>query len=211
MDVVLTEAQVRVIGSLIEKEITTPEYYPLTINALINACNQKSNRDPVVAYNECIVSQVIDELLENGLVLKAGIRDSRVPKYDNYFADTFNLKPQEVAVMCELMLRGPQTVGEIRGRADRMYKFAELSEVEVILDGLISREERPLVVKLPRQTGQKEVRYAHLLCGEPLVEVSAELSENLSGACSEIQRIIALEKELEALKQEFANFKKQFE
>lgn len=211
MDMVLTEAQVRVIGALIEKEITTPEYYPLTLNALINACNQKNNREPVVSYNECIVSQTIDELLESGLVLRAGIKDSRVPKYDNYFADTFNLKPNEVAVMCELMLRGPQTVGEIRGRADRMYKFAELSEVEAILDGLISRVDGPLVMKLPRQIGQKEVRYAHLLCGEPIVEMTVEPSGHASGTCSEIDRITALEQELEALKQAFAEFKKQFE
>lgn len=211
MDIVLTDVQIRVIGSLIEKEITTPEYYPLTLNALINACNQKSNRDPVVSYNECIVSQTVDELLENGLVLRAGIRDSRVPKYDNYFADTFNLKPQEVAVMCELMLRGPQTVGEIRGRADRMYKLTELSEVEAILDGLIAREDGPLVVKLPRQTGQKEVRYMHLLCGEPDFDKAEDQGEHTPGACSEIERIIALERELETLKQEFAEFRKQFE
>ena len=113
---ILTEPEIRVLGCLVEKEITTPEYYPLSLNALMNACNQKTNREPVVSYDECTVAATIDQLLDKGLVLKAGGRDSRVQKYDNYFADTFHLSPAEAAVMCVLMLRGPQTAGEIRGR-----------------------------------------------------------------------------------------------
>lgn len=211
MDIILTEEQVRVIGSLIEKEITTPEYYPLSINSLVNACNQKSNRNPVVAYDESIVTLVVDELLTNGLVMKASARDSRVAKYDNYFADTYDLNPAEVAVMCELMLRGAQTVGEIRGRADRMHNFESLAEVETVLEGLLSRANGPLVIKLPRRAGQKDVRYTHLLCGEPDINLSEEQNENDDSGCSEFERISALEREIKALKQEFAEFKKQFE
>lgn len=220
MEIVLTESEIRVLASLVEKEITTPEYYPLTLNALVNACNQKSNRDPVVSYNECTVTEAVRLLNDKGLVIAGAGRNDRVLKYKNYFANEFGLKKAEVAVMCELMLRGPQTVGELRTRAERMHPLSELSEVEAVLEGLAAREDGPLVVKLPRQPGRKESRYAHLLSGEIDVEsiqgespVTAE-----SGTCAEIERITQLEEEvfslraeLDELKEQFTAFREQFE
>ncbi len=141
MEIVLSDIEIRVLGSLVEKEITTPEYYPLSLNALTNACNQKSNRDPVVDYDEDEVRDALYELKDKGLALTC--EGSRVFKYDNYFADKFALSPEEVAVMCVLMLRGPQTPGEIRSRTDRLHAFEELSEVETTLEGLASREDGP--------------------------------------------------------------------
>lgn len=216
MKPLLNETEIRVLGSLIEKEITTPEYYPMSLNALVNACNQKSNREPVVSYDEAVVTEALDSLREKELVIVVRNRDSRVVKYDNYFADGYSLSPQEVAVMDVLMLRGPQTVGEIRNRADRMYDFSSLEEVEAILEGLSAREDQPLVLKLPRQTGHKECRYAHLLAGEEAVN-NLTNSEPAGGAI-ESERIDALEQtvellrqELDELRQQFSDFRNQFE
>ncbi len=213
MEMVLSETEIRVLGCLMEKEITTPEYYPLSLNALIVACNQKTNRDPVVSYSECTVAEAIDRLREKGLIID--VRDARVPKYDNYFADSLGLNPQENAVMCVLMLRGAQTPGEIRGRAERMHDFAELSDVEATLDGLAARQEGPLVVKLPRQPGHKENRYACMLGGD--IDVDS-LEVEVPGLCSENERFGRLETELETLRDEvrqlreqFVEFRKQFE
>lgn len=207
MTITLTDPEIRVLGSLVEKEITTPEYYPLSLNSLINACNQKTNRDPVVSYSECTVTEALEALCEKGLVLLAGGRDSRVPKYDNYFADSFHLSPAETAAMCVLMLRGPQTPGEIRARAERLYEFAELSDVEEVLEGLAAREEGPLVMRLPRQPGRKEHRYAHLLSGAA-AEDTAEADGN--GLCGEIGRIQEIEGEIAALRQELRDLRDQF-
>lgn len=219
LDQILTQVEVRVLGSLIEKEITTPEYYPLTLNALVNACNQLTNREPVASFDERTVARALESLREKKLAwMVTGI--GRVPKYEHRFAEALKLAEQELAVLCVLMLRGPQTVGEIRGRTGRLYEFKELEEVELTLQALLSAEP-PLVVKLPRQPGTKESRYAHLLAGEVHVE-EREVTPRLEPATLEVrqenERIAKLEEELEQvrnelseLKQQFLDFKRQFE
>jgi uncharacterized protein YceH (UPF0502 family) len=220
MDILLIDIEVRILGCLIEKEITTPDYYPLTLNSLTNACNQKSNRSPVVSYEDTTVVRGLDSLREKGLVEKIYKADSRVPKYQHSFPQKFALSSDYVAVLCELMLRGPQTVGEIRNRAERMYPFGGLQEVEEILNRLMEKEP-PLVVKLPRQTGRKEPRFAHLLSGEPEIrEEGHALSEETATirVRTENERIAKLEdgitelrRELDTLKKEFISLKSQFE
>ena len=170
MPTILNEAEVRVLGALVEKQVTTPEYYPLTLNALVQACNQKNNRHPVAAFDEDTVTDAIETLRAKNLVYVFYGSTSRVPKYKQMMTDIFELSPPELAVMCVLMLRGPQTPGELRGRTDRLYDFAGLDEVEETLTRLMTKEPQSLAVRLPRQPSQKEVRYAHLLAGE----VSAE-------------------------------------
>jgi uncharacterized protein YceH (UPF0502 family) len=160
MEHILNDAEVRVLGALIEKEITTPEYYPLSLNALVAACNQSSNRHPVVHYDEGEVGAAADTLREKGLVHLVDRGESRVSKYRHVLYEAMNMSRQAIAVMCVLMLRGPQTVGEIRTRSNRLYDFISLEDVETTLNSLMSGES-PLIVRLPRQTGQKEVRYAH--------------------------------------------------
>ena len=218
---VLNEIEVRVVGSLIEKQVTTPEYYPLTLNALTHACNQTSNRDPVVSFDEKTVVRALDSLREKNLAHVVYGSDSRVPKYKHVLTEAFNLTPQELAVMCVLMLRGAQTIGEIRGRTQRLFEFADLAEVEATLDALMAREPQALVMKLPRQVGQKEARYAHLLAGpvavdeqrsaprpEPAtLEVRAE-NERISKLEAEVE---TLRQEVAALRQQFDDFRKQFE
>ena len=161
----LTQTEARVLGALIEKEITTPEYYPLSLNALVNACNQKNNRDPVTTLDEVEVRQALHGLETERLA--GPVRgDTRVPKYEHRIQEVFNFTRGEIAVVCVLLLRGPQTPGELRGRTERMYKFDELSDVQSVLQRLIAREPEPLVKVLPRQPGTKEARYAHLLSGD---------------------------------------------
>ena len=162
MDYVLGDAEVRVLGSLIEKEITTPDYYPLSLNALVAACCQSSNRNPVTHFDEETVARAVDTLREKKLVHVVDRGESRVSKYRHVLYEAMNLSRPAIAVMCVLMLRGPQTVGEIRTRTNRLYDFSSLEEVETTLNALISTG-TPLVARIPRQTGQKEVRYAHLL------------------------------------------------
>jgi uncharacterized protein YceH (UPF0502 family) len=221
MDATLDEVEVRVLGALVEKQLATPDYYPLTLHALVNACNQISNRDPVVAYDERTVERAVDSLRGKNLAYVFYGSESRVPKYKHVMTEIFRLSPPELAAMCVLMLRGPQTVGEVRGRTGRLHNFADLGEVEATLDGLAKREE-PLVTKLPRQAGRKEARYAHLLGGMPAVEEEAE--EQRGGARESRagggggDRVARLETEVEALRgemaelrQRFDEFKKQFE
>lgn len=161
----LTPTEARVLGALIEKEITTPEYYPLSLNALVNACNQKNNRDPVTTLDEAEVRQALHGLETERLA--GPVRgDTRVPKYEHRIQEVFNFTRGEIAVIDVLLLRGPQTPGELRGRTERMYKFDELSDVQSVLQRLIAREPEPLVKILPRQPGTKEARYAHLLSGD---------------------------------------------
>src|SRR5580698_6504944 len=168
----LTPTEARVLGALIEKEITTPEYYPLSLNALVNACNQKNNREPVTALDEVEVRQALHGLEDERLA--AAVRgDSRVPKYEHHVQEVFNFTRGEIAVVCVLLLRGPQTPGELRGRGERMHRFEELSDVQSALQRLMQREP-PLVKVLPRQPGTKEARYAHLFSGE-VTESPAEL------------------------------------
>ena len=211
MDFLLDPVEVRVLGSLIEKEITTPEYYPQSLNALVNACNQKSNRDPVVAYDETDVEDALQRLRAKGLSLTITGAGSRVPKYGHRLSEKLNLGRREMAILCELMLRGPQTPGELRNRADRMHKFNDVEEVESVIDRMPE-----LIARLPRRAGEKEARFAHLLSGEPAAAAVAD--EDVSAPAARGDRIGALEAELarqreeiEALKRQFAEFRKQFE
>src|SRR5579872_6901006 len=210
MDLVLHPVEVRVLGALMEKEITTPEYYPLSLNALVNACNQKSNRDPVVQYDEDTVEQGLRELREKSLLLMVSGAGSRVQKYGHRIAEKLNLGRREAAILCELMVRGPQTLGELRTHCDRMHHFDDVTEVETII------ERNPeLITKLPRRPGEKEVRYAHLLSG-PLSE--AETANEIAALPARQDRVGVLEAEVaqlraevEELKRQFAGFKQQFE
>ncbi len=221
MLVELSDIEVRAMGCLVEKALTTPEYYPLTLNALKMACNQTSNREPVVSYDDKTVVRAIESLREKQLALLVTGHGSRVPKYKHTFARRFQLNEQEVAVLCVLMLRGPQTVGELRGRTARLYEFSDLAEMTETLRSLSARGEGAFVMQLPRQPGRKESRYAHLLSGEPKIteEVLALPREAAVRAVfAEDERIAKLEAEvqelraeLEELKQRFGDFKQQFE
>src|SRR3984957_20334893 len=195
----LNPVEARVLGALIEKEITTPEYYPLSLNALINACNQKNNREPVTALDEVEVRQALHGLEDEHLA--GPVRgDGRVPKYEHHMQEVFNFTRGEIAVVCVLLLRGPQTPGELRGRTERMHRFEELSDVQSTLQRLMQRES-PLVMILPRQPGTKEARYAHLLSGE-VTEVAPSVVETRSSS---------LEAEVAALRQEVAELRAQVE
>jgi uncharacterized protein YceH (UPF0502 family) len=212
----LDPVEVRVLGCLIEKEITTPEYYPLTANALVNACNQKSNRDPVVSYDEETVVEALDRLRHNRLALVHTGGGNRVPKYSHRLVELLNLGRRETAILCELMLRGPQTLGELRDRAGRMHRFSDMEEVESVLRSLVS--ERQLVTQLPRQPGTKEGRYAHLLSGEPDVTQAGSAAEAPRTSPGSGERIAALETEvaglrerLERLERAVDEFRRQFE
>ncbi len=219
MEQTLTPVEVRVLGSLIEKEITTPEYYPLSLNALASACNQISNRDPVVSFDEKTVARALESLRDKQLIwMVTGV--GRVPKYEHRFTEQLKLAAQEVAVLCVLMLRGPQTAGEIRGRTGRLYEFKQLEEVELTLQVMMSAEP-PLITKLPRQPGTKESRYAHLLSGDVQVE-EREVATRVEPATLEVrdenERIARLEQELTRVREEltdlkraFLEFKRQFE
>jgi uncharacterized protein len=204
VDQLLNDAEVRVLGSLIEKEITTPDYYPLSLNALVSACNQSSSRDPVVHFGEDLVARTLDDLRQRKLVHFVDKAESRVTRYRHVLYEAMTLTRPTIAVMCVLMLRGPQTVGEIRTRTNRLYDFSSLEEVETTVNSLMSAE-RPLIVRLPRQSGQKELRYAHLLAGPPSPTFKEAEPE------PELDRIGKLEKEVEDLKRQFEQFRKQFE
>jgi uncharacterized protein len=200
-----------VLASLIEKEITTPEYYPLTLNALINACNQKSNRDPVVSFDEDTVSEAIDRLRERRMVTVLTGGSNRVPKYGHRVQDTLNLGRRELALLCELMLRGPQTVGELRDRAGRMQRFSDIEETEACLRALAEHPGGALATELPRQPGRKEPRFAHLLSGEPeLREGETRAAPQASGPDVR-ERVAELESRVAELEAQFAKFRQQFE
>jgi uncharacterized protein YceH (UPF0502 family) len=183
MKIELTFIEARVIGSLIEKQITTPDQYPLSLNALVNACNQKSNRDPVLDLDERTVQQTLDDLGRKHFVVEKSGFGSRVPKYQHRFCNTeygtLKLDPQELAIVCELLLRGPQTPGELRSRAARMAPFTDVSEVEAALTRLSEREDGPFVVRLAREAGRRDSRYAHLFSGEVAVGDDASETESL--------------------------------
>jgi uncharacterized protein len=217
VNIVLSDVEARVLGCLVEKEITTPEYYPLSLNALVHACNQKSNRDPLMNLEEDAVRAALRALGEQALTRSAS-GDSRVAKYEHRLADSFNFTRPEAAIICELLLRGPQTPGELRSRAERMHPFEDLSVVQSTLKHLIERDP-PLVKLLPRQTGNKEARYAHLLSGDvelrepPLIKEAAvfrgaEADDRIAQLENEIA---SLQKEVADLKRQFAEFRKQFE
>jgi len=207
MDWQLEAAEARVLGSLMEKEITTPEYYPLSLNALVNACNQKSNREPVVSYDEDTVDQALEGLRSKGLAVRITGRDSRVPKHAQRFTEALNLGRREAAVICLLLLRGPQTVGEIRTRSERLYPFDDLEAVEHTLDRLA---EMGFTKRLPRLPGFKEPRHAHLLSGD--IEVTEEGPQAAVEAVPSLRdRIAMLEAEVAELKRRFEDFKQKFE
>jgi uncharacterized protein YceH (UPF0502 family) len=193
-----------VLGSLVEKEITTPDYYPLSLNALLAACNQSSNRNPVVHFDEATVVEALDSLREKKLIHLVDESGSRVTKYRHVLYEAMNLGRPTIAILCVLMLRGSQTLGEIRTRTNRLYDFSSIEEVETTLNSMMSSEP-PLVARLSRQAGQKEVRYAHLLSGEVAIHEPQQAAE------PEMDRISKLEKDVEDLKRQFEEFRKQFD
>src|SRR5215831_204205 len=195
-----------------EKEVTTPEYYPLSLNALVNACNQKSNREPVMNLDEAGVRCALHSLENQSLIRSVSPADSRVTKYEHRLQEAYNFYRHETAILCLLLLRGPQTPGELRSRAERMHSFDDLNAVQSSLQHLMKREP-PLVQALPRQPGTKEMRYVHLLSGEvPLRQLDATLKEEFAPAkCSSDQeRVGKLEEEVSALRNEIADLKHQF-
>ncbi len=216
MNIVLNAAEARVLGSLVEKDITTPDYYPLSLNALINACNQKNNREPVTNFDEETVRLALRNLSDKQLAGMARGAEGRVAKYEHRLQEVYNFTRPETAILCVLLLRGPQTPGELRGRGERMHRFEDLDEV---LSGLqqLMRREPPLAKALGRRPGTKEIRYAHLLSGdveawEPPAEMasSSVTDENERVAHLEAQ-VSALQSEVAELKQQMAEFRKQFE
>jgi uncharacterized protein YceH (UPF0502 family) len=218
-NVLLTETEARVLGSLVEKDITTPDYYPLSLNALVNACNQKSNREPVMNLNDDAVRQALHSLNEKGLAGNAsGAGDSRVAKFEHRMQEAFNLPRPETALLCVLLLRGPQTPGELRGRAERLHRFEDLTDVQSTLQKLMTREE-PLAKVLPRQPGTKEARYAHLLCGDkpewdapaPVIEARSESGVDDDRMVRLEEEVAGLRKEMADLKDEVLRFRRQFE
>jgi uncharacterized protein YceH (UPF0502 family) len=212
MDTTLDDIEVRVLGCLIEKELTTPEYYPLSLNALTNACNQKSNRDPVMALQETDVVRALDSLRFKRFARVAG-DSGRVSKYRHSLAESLRLDPPALAVVAELLLRGPQTVGELRTRGERMAPFADLAAVETVLQELMELNP-PLALKLARQPGRKEVRYAHFFSGMPAVseEDSAPTPERARlKVMAEDERFAKLEEEVGALKSEVAELRRMVE
>jgi len=212
MGIQLDEVEVRVLGALMEKEVATPEYYPLSLNALVNACNQKSNREPVVTYDEDTVETALAGLRAKGLAARISGHDMRVPKHAHRFSEVINLGRREAAVLCVLMLRGPQTDGELRGRTERLYQFDDLEAVDACLTRLMEWQPEPLVIRLPRQVGHKEERYAHLLSGEPPAAEVAQGPAVREDPTARLQASVdRLEAEVTDLKRQFAEFKKQFE
>ncbi|MDQ1405975.1 MAG: uncharacterized protein QOG55_1604 [Acidobacteriaceae bacterium] len=218
MNILLNEMEARVLGALLEKEITTPDYYPLSLNSLVNACNQKSNRDPVMNVEEDSVRDALRTLQDNSLARSVSAADSRVTKYEHRLQEAFNFDRREAALFCELLLRGPQTTGELRTRAERMHPFDDLSEAQSALQRLMSREP-PLVKVLARQPGTKESRYMHLLSGDVKRvsstdgrEVPAALEgEKMDGFSRLSAELAELRRDVADLKQQFAAFRKQFE
>jgi uncharacterized protein YceH (UPF0502 family) len=211
MEFKLTENEVRVLGSLIEKDITTPEYYPLSLNALVNACNQKSNRDPVMQLNEDAVRDALESLQEQRLAGPARGADSRVTKYEQRLQEVFNFTRAETAVLCVLLLRGPQTPGELRGRAERMHRFETLEDVQSAVQKLMQRDP-PLAKVLPRQPGTKESRYAHLLAGDVVeAEGPAQAGAAVERNPANAERIARLEEEVVELRREVGEVKDQVE
>jgi len=211
MTPLLSEVEARILGALIEKEIATPDYYPLSMNALLNACNQKSNRDPVTELDEEAVRQALHRLDDKGLAGAVRGSDSRVTKYEHRFSEAYNFGRREVAILCVLLLRGPQTPGELRGRTERLYTFDELADVQSTLQKLIERDP-PLVKVLPRQPGTKESRYLHLFCGDTYIPASADSTPSSRPDTPEANsRLQDLEEQLADLRQQIANLRQRIE
>lgn len=213
MKIELSALEARVIGCLIEKQITTPDQYPLSLNALVAACNQKSNRHPVMDLDEARVQDTLDQLARRHLVIEKSGFGSRVLKYQHRFCNTefgtFKLTPNELAIVCELLLRGPQTPGELRARASRMAPFSDVTSAEGTLEGLVTRDDGPLVVRLPREPGRRDSRYAHLFSGPVLIPPSPEPPEAAPSEATETgARLARLEEQLRELRAELEELKK---
>lgn len=204
----LTDVEVRILGALLEKEVTTPEYYPLSLNALLSACNQTTNRDPVMRLDEDTATHHIIVLRRGGLLRQIQPVGSRVTRFEHLMAEELKLDARQLAVLGVLMLRGPQTPGELHARTARLASFADLAEMEEVLQSLIAREPEPLVARLARRPGQKEIRYAHLLSGEPAQADAAEMADEparpVRRASADDGRVAALEQTVEALQAEVA-------
>lgn len=217
--ILLTAAEARALGALVEKEVTTPDYYPLSLNALVNACNQRSNREPVLNLDEDDVRQALHGLESKQLAGRARSADGRVTKYEHWLGEAFNFSRAETALLCGLLLRGPQTPGELRGRTERLHRFDEITDVLAGLQKLMEREP-PLAAVLPRQAGTKEARYAHLLSG-PMESAAAVFGETVvarreAGAGTEPdaaqeERIAQLEATVSELKDEFAALRRKID
>ena len=213
MNIELSPIEARVIGCLIEKQITTPDQYPLSLNALVNACNQKSNRDPVMSADEAAIQTTLDHLIRKHHVIEKSGFGSRVPKYQHRFCNTefgtLKLTPQELAIVCELLVRGPQTPGELRTRAARMASFADVEQVETALESLSSRADGPFVVRLPREPGRRDSRYAHLFSGAVTIPALTEdsIAEPSMASTPALSRLERLEKEVQQLKEELNHIK----
>jgi uncharacterized protein len=215
VDILLNKVEIRVLGALVEKDVITPNYYPLSLNALMNACNQKNNRDPVMSLTEDDVRQALHGLQEKHLAGRATSAEDRVTKYEHRLQEVFNFTRAENAIFCVLLLRGPQTPGELRGRSERMHRFEDLTDLQTTLQSLIHRDP-PLIKVLPRQPGTKEARYAHLLSGdvEPKTNVDVGTVRTASPAArfaslDDSQRITHLENEVATLQKEVADLKQQ--
>jgi uncharacterized protein len=210
MNIELSREEARVIGCLIEKQITTPDQYPLSLNALTNACNQKSNRDPLMALDEPSVQHIVDTLARRHFVMEKSGFGSRVPKYQHRFCNseygTLKFSPQEVAILCELLLRGPQTPGELRTRASRMTAFTDTGAVEAALAGLMERADGPYVTRLPREPGRRDARYAHLFSGQPAATPGAASTDEASPSAAP-SRLERLEEEVRQLRAELDDLK----
>ena len=207
----LTAAEARVLGALLEKEITTPEYYPLSLNALVNACNQRSNREPPMNLDEDEVRQALHRLEEERLAGPSRSAEGRVAKYEHWLGEVFNFTRAEAALLCVLLLRGPQTPGELRGRTERMHRFDEISDVLAGLQKLMEREP-PLATILPRQPGTKEARYAHLLADAPQTAAPAAGAESPApGLPERHERLAELESEVASLRQEIEQLRRRIE
>ena len=207
----LTDVEVRILGALLEKEVTTPEYYPLSLNALLSACNQTTNRDPVMRLDEDTATHHIIVLRRGGLLRQIQPVGSRVTRFEHLMAEELKLDQRQLAVLGVLMLRGPQTPGELHARTARLASFADLADMEAVLQSLITREPEPLVARLARRPGQKEIRYAHLLSGEPAQADAAETADELPRptrrASADDGRVAALEQTVEALQAEVASLR----
>ena len=207
--ILLSPAEARVLGALVEKEVTTPYYYPLSLNALVNACNQKSNRDPAVSFDETTVEQALSTLQQKGLALRTQAGGSRVAKFLHSLLDRLDLSRQEIALLCELLVRGPQTVGELRGRCERMQPFTTLEEVELALRTM-AEHDPPLVRRLARGAGRKEPRFAHLLSGEPDVAADAA-AYPISPGTTPDERVRRLEEQVDRISNELGELRRAFE
>ena len=211
MEIKLTQTEVRVLGSLIEKDITTPGYYPLSLNALVNACNQKSNRDPVMQLDEDAVRDALEGLQQQRLAGPARGADSRVTKYEQRLQEVFNFTRAETAVLCVLLLRGPQTPGELRGRTERLHHFETLDDVQSALQKLMQREP-PLAKVLPRQPGTKESRYVHLLAGDVVeAQLPTHQTAPVEHTAGDAERVTRLEEEVADLRRELGEVKDQLQ